>query len=60
MIAGQVIDMESEGKQTTETTLKDMHKKKTGALIKASILAPAICLGASSSILRLLIIIQKI
>ena len=28
MIAGQVIDMESEGKQTTETTLKDMHKRR--------------------------------
>ena len=54
MIAGQVIDMESEGKQTTETTLKDMHKKKTGALIKASILAPAICLGASSEHIKAL------
>lgn len=47
MIAGQVIDMESEGKQVSETTLKTMHRKKTGALIKASIIAPAVFAGVS-------------
>lgn len=45
MIAGQVIDMESEGKQISGTTLKTMHRKKTGALIKASIIAPAVLMG---------------
>lgn len=54
MIAGQVIDMDSEGKQTSEVTLKDMHKKKTGALIKASILAPAVYLGASAEHIKAL------
>lgn len=54
MIAGQVIDMDSEGKQTSEVTLKDMHKKKTGALIKASILAPAVYLGASAEYIKAL------
>lgn len=48
MIAGQVIDMESEGKDISERTLKDMHRKKTGALIKASILAPAVFMGVSA------------
>ncbi len=54
MIAGQVIDMDSEGKQTSEVTIKDMHKKKTGALIKASILAPAVYLGASAEYIKAL------
>lgn len=54
MIAGQVIDMDSEGKQTSEVTIKDMHKKKTGALIKASILAPAVYLGASAEHIKAL------
>lgn len=42
MIAGQVIDMESEGKAVKAETLRTMHRKKTGALLKASILAPAV------------------
>ncbi len=54
MIAGQVIDMDSEGKQTSEVTIKDMHKKKTGALIKASILAPAVYFGASAEYIKAL------
>jgi len=45
MIAGQVIDIESEGKQISETTLKTMYRKKTGALIMASIIAPAVFIG---------------
>lgn len=48
MIAGQVIDMESEGKQISDITLKEMRRKKTGALIRASILAPAVFVGVSS------------
>jgi len=47
MIAGQVIDMESEGKQISGTVLKTMHRKKTGALIRASIVAPAVFIGLS-------------
>jgi geranylgeranyl diphosphate synthase type II len=42
MIAGQVIDMESEGKAIEAETLRQMHRKKTGALLRASILAPAV------------------
>lgn len=36
MIGGQVIDMESEGKNIDIDTLYEMHSKKTGALIEAS------------------------
>ncbi|NLU53453.1 MAG: polyprenyl synthetase family protein [Clostridiaceae bacterium] len=41
MIGGQVIDIEAVGKKITYDELCQMHKKKTGALIKASILMPA-------------------
>lgn len=36
MIGGQVIDIRSENKLITENELKILHRKKTGALIKAS------------------------
>ena len=47
MIAGQVIDTESEGKEIPYETLEYMHKCKTGALIKAPVLASAIICNAS-------------
>ena len=40
MIGGQVIDLESEGRKISYETLCIMHRKKTGALIKAAVLAP--------------------
>ncbi len=42
MIGGQIVDILSEGKKISYDTLFYMHKKKTGALIKASILSGAI------------------
>ncbi len=50
MIGGQVVDMESEGKEISYELLCTMHEKKTGALIKASILAPAELLNAPEPI----------
>lgn len=47
MIGGQVVDIQSEGKQIDLETLKFMHAKKTGALFKASILGSALLCGAS-------------
>jgi geranylgeranyl diphosphate synthase type II len=41
MIGGQVIDLESEGVKTSEETLRRMHSLKTGALLKAPVLAAA-------------------
>lgn len=47
MILGQMIDIESEGKSISKETLKYMHRCKTGALIKAPVLAAAsICAAA--------------
>ncbi|MBK1810988.1 polyprenyl synthetase family protein [Clostridium sp. YIM B02505] len=42
MIGGQVVDIINEGKSISENTLKYMHEKKTGELIKAAIVAGAI------------------
>ncbi len=41
MIRGQTIDIESEGKEISKETLEYMHRCKTGALIKAPVLAAA-------------------
>ncbi len=47
MIGGQVVDLESEGSpNVTEKTLTYMHNRKTGALIRVSVLAGAIAAGA--------------
>ncbi len=46
MIAGQVIDLQSQHKEIDKDSLNYMHQKKTGALIKAAVLAPAIVTGA--------------
>lgn len=51
MIGGQVIDMESEKTDIPYDVLCQMHKKKTGALIKASVLAPALLLNTEKYIL---------
>lgn len=42
MIGGQVVDIINEGKKISEDELKYMHMKKTGALIKVSIMSGAI------------------
>lgn len=47
MIGGQVVDMQSEGKEISKDTLLYMHEHKTGALIKASVLSSALINNAS-------------
>lgn len=42
MIGGQVVDIINEGKKISEDELKYMHMKKTGELIKVSIISGAI------------------
>jgi len=41
MAGGQAIDLASTGKPLDETTLRDMHRRKTGALLQASVLMGA-------------------
>ncbi|MBR5235811.1 MAG: polyprenyl synthetase family protein [Clostridia bacterium] len=47
MIGGQVIDLESEGKQTDSVTLMAMHVHKTGALMMAAAKTGALMGGGS-------------
>ncbi|WP_028828351.1 polyprenyl synthetase family protein [Proteocatella sphenisci] len=46
MIAGQIVDIESEGKTISYEELRYLHSKKTGALIEASVIAGAYLAGA--------------
>jgi geranylgeranyl diphosphate synthase type II len=47
MVGGQVVDIESEGKEVDFATLEYIHTHKTGALIRASVRAGAIAAGAT-------------
>ena len=47
MVGGQVADLEAEGKDVTPEMLEYIHRSKTAALIRASILSGAIAGGAS-------------
>ena len=46
MIGGQVADLEAEGKPSDKAMLEYIHRSKTAALIRASIVAGAIAAGA--------------
>jgi farnesyl diphosphate synthase len=43
MAGGQAIDLASIGRALDEQTLRDMHRRKTGALLQASVLMGAAC-----------------
>lgn len=43
MAGGQAIDLASVGQQLDEQALQDMHRRKTGALLQASVLMGAAC-----------------
>lgn len=47
LAGGQALDLESEGRKVTETTAREIAKRKTGALIEASVAMGAIAGGAS-------------
>lgn len=49
LIGGQVLDMQSEGKSVTGAQLEEIHRGKTGALIRCSIRIGAILGGASET-----------
>jgi geranylgeranyl diphosphate synthase, type II len=46
MVGGQVLDMDSEGKDITPETLQYIHANKTGALLSASAVVGALLCGA--------------
>jgi farnesyl diphosphate synthase len=43
MAGGQAIDLASVGRHLDEASLRDMHRRKTGALLQASVLMGAAC-----------------
>ena len=49
MVGGQVADLEAEGKPVTPEQLGYIHKSKTAALIRASVVAGAYCGGAGAA-----------
>lgn len=49
MVGGQVIDLQSEGKKISYDTLREMHSKKTGALIRCAVTLGCICAGADEA-----------
>ncbi|MEB3753880.1 farnesyl diphosphate synthase [Acinetobacter sp. MD2(2019)] len=55
MVCGQVLDLESEGKQIDQEMLENIHRNKTGALIQAAIMMSAVTLfkGTDVSISKL-------
>lgn len=48
MVGGQALDIDSEGKTISFDTLREIHSKKTGALITASVQAGAIASNATT------------
>ena len=49
MAGGQAIDLASIGRRLDEDALRDMHRRKTGALLQASVLMGAAC-GETSAV----------
>ena len=47
MVGGQVIDMESEGRRIDRATLEELHRGKTGALLRASCVMGGIAGGGA-------------
>ena len=49
MVGGQAMDIAAEGKSLDVSALKEVHLRKTGALIEASVIAGAICADATET-----------
>ena len=52
MVMGQMLDLNGENQQLSQSELEAIHRDKTGALIEASVLMGAICAEASNSQLQ--------
>ena len=54
LAGGQAIDLASSGTQLDECTLRDLHRRKTGVLLQASVMMGAACGPASAQATRAL------
>ncbi len=52
MIGGQVVDIESEGKEVTLETVRYIHNNKTAALLRASVTIGAMLAGSSKETIK--------
>ena len=59
LVGGQVVDLESEGKEVDLETLEYIHLHKTGALLKACVICGALIGGANDDLLDALKIYAK-
>ncbi len=49
MVGGQMADLEAEGKEVAPAMLEYIHRSKTAALIRASVVSGALCTGAGDA-----------
>jgi len=54
MIAGQVVDLESEGREVDESLVRFIHRHKSGALIEAAVTSGAVLGGGNKSQIKAL------
>ena len=59
MVGGQAMDIAAEGQSLDIAALKEVHLRKTGALIEASVLAGAICADATETQIAALHLFSK-
>ncbi|ELA08975.1 polyprenyl synthetase [Moraxella macacae 0408225] len=59
MVMGQMLDLNGENKQLSQTELKAIHQDKTGALIEAAVLMGGICANANHAQLHALEVFAK-
>ena len=54
MVGGQVLDLQAEGRCVDEPALANIHRRKTGELIRAAIMMPGVVADAMPDTIRLL------
>ena len=52
MVGGQVLDLQAEGRVADEAALANIHRRKTGELIRAAIMMPGELAGAAAETVR--------
>lgn len=59
LVGGQVVDLESEGKEVSLDTLEYIHLHKTGALLSACVITGAMIAGADEALIKALRVYAK-
>lgn len=59
MVSGQMLDLNAENKQISQSELEAIHRDKTGALIEAAVLMGGVCANANAEQLQSLTVFAK-